>query len=117
MNAIRSLEDLARWRDELIAAEPRIVRVVVSLGSCGIAVGALDTLHAAEQHAAAEGLSQVAVSFSGCAGLCEYEPVVEVIPPQGAPVTYGRVTPAVVRRTLTEHAVGGRVVEEYVVAA
>lgn len=120
MKAIRSLEDLNRFREKVMAekkrqAGPGIVRVVVSLGSCGIGAGALDTLKAVQQQVEARHLSQVVVSQTGCAGLCRYEPVVDVIAADSSRVTYGRVTPEVVRRILQEHVLQGRVVEEFVV--
>ena len=122
MNTIRSLEDLNRFRDEIRAARQRqagtgCVQVVVSLGSCGIAAGALDTLKAVQHQVEVDQLRQVVVTQTGCAGLCRYEPIVEVIAADSSKVTYGHVTPAVARRILREHVVGGQVVKDFVVEA
>jgi NADP-reducing hydrogenase subunit HndB len=120
MSAIRSLEDLQRFREEVLAARQRRAglgqfQVVVSLGSCGIGAGALETLRALQQQGAADHLSQVVVSQAGCAGLCRHEPVVDVVAAGGTRVTYGRVTPDVMRRILRQHVLGGKIVEEFVV--
>ncbi len=122
MKAIRSLEDLNRFRDEVMEAKKHQasqgkIQVIVSLGSCGIAAGALDTLKAVQQQVESNHLSQVLVSQTGCAGLCRYEPIVEVIAGEAPKVTYGRVTPEVAERILREHVAGGHIVEEFVVEA
>ena len=117
---IRSLEDLNRFREQIVEDKKREtslgnVQVIVSLGSCGIAAGALDTLQAAQRLIETDRLRQVTVSQVGCAGLCKYEPLVEVMAPGSAKVTYGRVTPQVVQRILREHVMTGKVVEEFVI--
>lgn len=117
---IRSLEDLNRFREQIVEVKQRDaslgqIRVVVNLGSCGIAAGALDTLKAVQQLIKDDQLDKITVSQVGCVGLCRYEPIVEVIAPDSAKVTYGRVTPEVVQRIVREHALGGQVVEEFVI--
>jgi len=120
MQAIRSLEDLKRFREEVIEEKKRqanltSIQMIVSLGSCGIAAGALNTLKAVQQQIKADHLAGVLVTQTGCAGLCKYEPVVEVIAGESPKVTYGKVTPEVARRILREHVLGGKVVQEFVV--
>jgi NADP-reducing hydrogenase subunit HndB len=117
---IRSLEDLNRFREQILEDKKRDanlgnVQVIVSLGSCGIAAGAFDTLKAVQHLIKTDQLSKMTVSQVGCVGLCKYEPIVEVIAPGSAKVTYGRVTPEVVQRILREHVIGGKVVEEFVI--
>jgi NADP-reducing hydrogenase subunit HndB len=114
------VEDLQRFREEVIEARKRRaalgqVQIVVGLGSCGIAAGALDTLRAVQQQLEAGRLGQVQVTQTGCAGLCKYEPIVEVLAGDSPKVTYGRVTPDVARRILREHVLGGKIVDEFVV--
>jgi NADP-reducing hydrogenase subunit HndB len=121
MDKIQSLEDLNRFRDEIIEAKKRQadlgnVQVIVSLGSCGIAAGALDTLKAIQQQVETDHLDKVIVSQTGCVGLCRYEPIVEVAA-NATKVTYGHVTPEVAQRILREHILSGKVVEEFVIEA
>jgi len=91
-------------------------RVVIAMGTCGIAAGARDVMSALLEEMAQRGISDVTVSQTGCKGLCDREPVVEVITPGAPSVTYGRVTPAVMRRIVAEQLVNGQIVSEYVIA-
>jgi NADP-reducing hydrogenase subunit HndB len=120
MKKIRSLEDLNRIREEVIAERQRKasageVQVVVSLGSCGIAAGALETLKAIQQQVEALELKNVTIIQSGCIGLCKHEPIVEVIIGDSPGVTYGSVTPEVVQRIVQEDILNHRIVEEFVI--
>lgn len=120
MKKITSLEDLNRFREEVIKERQRKVsagdvQVIVGLGACGIAAGALETLKAFQQQIKAEGLKNVTIIQSGCIGLCKYEPIVDVIVGDSPGVTYGRVTPEVVQRIVQEDILNHRIVEEFVV--
>jgi NADP-reducing hydrogenase subunit HndB len=120
MKKIKSLEDLNRFREEVVAERQRKVsagdiQVVVGLGACGIAAGALETLQALQQQVKAAGLKNVTITQSGCIGLCKHEPIVEVIIGDSPGVTYGRVTPEVVQRIVQEDILDHRVVEEFVI--
>ena len=120
MTKIRSLEDLNRFREEVIKERQRKaglghIQIIVSLGSCGIAAGALDTLKAVQQMVESEKLKNVSISETGCIGLCKHEPILEVVAGDSPRITYGRVTPEVARRIIRGHVVDGKVVEEFVI--
>ena len=120
MTKIRSLEDLNRFREEVIRERQRKaglghIQIIVSLGSCGIAAGALDTLNAVRQIIEEEKIKNVSVSETGCIGLCRHEPILEVVSGESPRVTYGRVTPEVARQIIHSDVIGGRIVEEYVI--
>lgn len=122
MTAIRSLDDLKKFREEVLemkAQEAKLgkTRVIVSMGSCGIAAGALQTMQAILEQTKAEHLQDLQISLTGCNGQCEQEPMVQVITGGQDKVTYGKVSPEVVRRILREHVLGGKVVQEYVIEA
>lgn len=117
MSTIKSLEDLKRIREE--ALEKRKVKatsgsaqVIVGMGTCGIAAGARETMKAILNHIEVENLSGIVVTQTGCIGLCEREPIVQVVVGEGPKVTYGKVTPELARRIMSEHVVGGRIVAE-----
>ncbi len=120
MPAIKSLDDLKRIREE--ALQKRELKqtsgqaqVIVGMGTCGIAAGARETMKAILDAIQEENLSGIIVTQTGCIGLCEREPIVQVVVGEQAKVTYGKVTPAVARRILKQHVVGGQVVEENVI--
>lgn len=120
MKTIRSLEDLNRLREEVIEEKRRKagqgnIQIIVSLGSCGIAAGALDTLNTVLQMVEDDKIKNVSVSQIGCIGLCKYEPLLEVIVGDAPAVMYGRVTPEAVKRIIREHVIGGKVVNEFVI--
>jgi len=92
------------------------VRVVIAMGTCGIAAGAREVLSALMEELAQRGLTDVTVSQTGCKGLCDREPMVEVHTPGGPTATYGNVTPPVMRRIVAEHIVNGHVVAEYAIS-
>ena len=120
MSAIKSLEDLKRLREE--ALEKRKVKtsegnaqVIVAMGTCGIAAGARDTMKAILNQIETQNLSGIIVTQTGCIGLCEREPIVQVVVGEAPKVTYGKVTPEVAQRILNEHVLSGKPVQEYVI--
>ncbi|HIQ59761.1 MAG TPA: (2Fe-2S) ferredoxin domain-containing protein [Candidatus Merdivicinus intestinavium] len=93
------------------------IRVVVGMATCGIAAGARPVLAAFTEEVAKRGLQNVMVTQTGCIGICQYEPVVEVFEPDGSKTTYVKMTPEKVARIVTEHLVNGKAVEEYTIGS
>ena len=91
-------------------------RVVIAMGTCGIGAGAREVMAALLEDLAGRGLSEVTVSQTGCMGLCDREPLVQVFCPGRPSVTYGPVTPAIMRRIVADHLVNGQIVNEYCIA-
>lgn len=85
------------------------LRVLVGMGTCGIAAGALETMEALQQ--ALQGRDDIELLPTGCVGLCEQEVVVEV-QKDGERIIYGDITKAKVPR-LVEHAVLGDGLQEW----
>jgi NADP-reducing hydrogenase subunit HndB len=120
MTAIRSLDDLKQFRETALekkAQDNKLgqTQMIVSLGSCGIAAGAMQTMQALKEQIEAEKLQNIQISLTGCNGQCEQEPILLVMIGGQHKVTYGKVNPEIVRRILHEHVMGGRVVQEYVI--
>ena len=93
------------------------MRVVVGMATCGIAAGARPVLSAFVEEIANEGLaSKVTVSQTGCIGICQYEPVVEIMEAGKEKVTYVQMTPEKAKRVVEEHIKGGKVVAEFTLA-
>ena len=92
------------------------MKVVVGMATCGIAAGARPVLTAFTDEIAKRGLNHVAVSQTGCIGICQYEPVVEIFD-KGEKVTYVKMTPEKAVRVVNDHIVNGNVVTEYTIGA
>ena len=92
-------------------------RVVVGMATCGIAAGARPVLNAFVEEVAKRQLAHVAVQQTGCIGMCQYEPIVEVLEQGKDKVTYVQVTPDKVAKIVNDHLVNGNVVVEYTVGA
>ena len=89
-------------------------RVVVGMATCGIAAGARPVLNAFVEQVNAAGLAAtVTVTQTGCIGICQYEPVVEVFQAGKEKVTYVKMTAEKAAKVIEEHIKGGKVVEEY----
>ena len=88
------------------------IRVVVGMATCGIAAGARPVLAAFTDEVAKRGLTHVSVGQTGCIGICQYEPVVEVFEPGKEKTTYVKVTPEMVPAIVSQHIVNGAPVAE-----
>jgi len=94
------------------------IRVVVGMATCGIAAGARPVLNELVKDVSEEGLSEkVTVSQTGCIGICQYEPVVEVFEAGKEKVTYVKMTAEKAKEIVEKHLKGGQVVEEYTIGA
>ena len=121
MPTISSLDDLKKIREE--ALRKREVRsaagqktIVVGMGTCGIAAGARDTMKAILQKIESDNLTGIVVTQTGCIGLCEMEPIVQVQIGDSEKITYGKVTSEISAKIINEHVVGGNIVDEYVIS-
>ena len=113
LDELRKVRDEVRKSMELRAGQHR-AKVVVGMGTCGIAAGARETMNAIMAALDKAAVTDVAVTATGCAGFCEKEPLVEVHIQGAAPVRYGKVDASAARRIVTEHVLGGKVVSELV---
>ncbi len=91
------------------------IRIVVGMATCGIAAGARPVLNAFVGGVAKRNLKSVTVSQTGCIGMCQYEPIVEVIQPGKEKVTYVKMTADKVAKVVNDHIVNGNPVAEYTV--
>ena len=93
------------------------IRVVVGMATCGIAAGARPVLNAFVEEVNSLGLSEkVTVSQTGCIGICQFEPVVEVFEAGKEKVTYVRMTAEKAREVAESHLQGGKVLTEYTIS-
>ena len=86
------------------------------MATCGIAAGARPVLNALVEGVNKEGLTEkVTVSQTGCIGICQLEPIVEVFEPGKEKTTYVKMTPEKVSEVVEKHLKGGSVVSDYVI--
>lgn len=93
------------------------IRVVVGMATCGIAAGARPVLNAFVDEIAKRDVKGVSVQQTGCIGMCQYEPIVEVTEPGKKKVTYVKMTPEKAVRVVNDHIVNGNPVAEFTVGA
>ena len=120
---MKSLEELkaikAKMQDKVnLRTSSAETRIVVGMATCGIAAGARPVLNAFVEGVSAEGLGDsVIVTQTGCIGICQYEPVVEVYQSGAEKVTYVKMTAERAKEVIEKHIKGGKVVAEYTIGA
>ncbi len=118
---MKSLAELAaireRMKDKVVLREGvNSTRVVVGMATCGISAGARPVLNTFVEEVNKEGLTEtVTVTQTGCIGICQFEPVVEVFEAGKEKVTYVKMTPDKVKRVVAEHLKNGNIVAEYTI--
>jgi NADP-reducing hydrogenase subunit HndB len=116
-----SIQDLAKIREKtkslmtIREGEGR-ARVTVHMGTCGIAAGARDIMDALLGEIGKAKIQDVIVTTSGCAGLCNAEPMMTVEIKNQPPVKYGHLTPDKLRKIFVQHILGGQMVVDLVLA-
>ena len=116
MKSLAELQAIkAKMKDKVVIREgANETRVVVGMATCGIAAGARPVLNALVEGVNSNGLAdKVTVSQTGCIGLCQYEPIVEVFEAGKDKVTYVKMDADKAKRIVEEHLKGGKVVVEY----
>ena len=120
---MKSLAELAaireKMKDKIVLREgTNDIRIVVGMATCGIAAGARPVLNAFVEGVSREGLGdQVTVSQTGCIGICQYEPVVEVFAEGKEKVTYVKMTAEKAKEVVEKHIKGGQVIDAYTIGA
>ena len=118
---MKSLEELKAIREKmqgqvgLRSESATDTRVVVGMATCGIASGARPVLTALSNAVLEKKLEGVTVTQTGCIGLCQYEPIVEVLAPGQEKVTYVKMTPEKALEVVEKHLIRGQVVTEYTI--
>ncbi len=117
LDELRAIKEQMKTKIGIRNDDKAKIRVVVGMATCGIAAGARPVLAAITEEIGKRSLTDVAVSQTGCIGICQYEPIVEVFGEDGEKVTYVKMTPEKARRVVADHIVNGNVVTEYTIGA
>ncbi len=119
---MKSLAELEAIRNKTINSvvmrqEGNNIRIVVGMATCGIAAGARPVMNAFMEEISKRGLGNVAVTQTGCIGVCRLEPIVEVYMPGEEKVTYVKMDAKKAVEVVAEHIVNGRAVNQYTIGA
>ncbi len=120
---MKTLEELAALREKMrnkvaMREGAATTRVVVGMATCGISAGARPILNTFVEEINREGLfEKVTVTQTGCIGICQYEPIVEIYDTDGEKITYVKMTSEKVKRVVKEHLQNGNVVTEYTIGS
>jgi NADP-reducing hydrogenase subunit HndB len=120
---MKSLEELRAIKEKMKASvnnrneDDNKVRIVVGMATCGIAAGARPVMTAFLDEIAKRGLDNVAVTQTGCIGMCKLEPLVEVFLPGEEKVTYIKMTPEKAVRVVNDHVVNKNIVTEFTIGS
>lgn len=116
---MKSLEELRKIREKVkkdLDARNRKYskKIIVGMGTCGIAAGARETMNAFSDILSSEGVEDVSVTATGCAGFCDQEPLVDVEIEGEKPVRYKNVSKGEVARIVQDHIIGGKPAEDLI---
>jgi NADP-reducing hydrogenase subunit HndB len=119
---MKSLKDLEAIRDRMkqemsLRETENKTRIIVGMATCGIAAGARPIMAAFNQELELRGIRTASVSMTGCVGVCRYEPMCDIIDPNGDRTTYINLDAEMVRRIVVEHIVNRRPVTAYTIGA
>ena len=110
---LKAIRDRMQGQVNMNGEDGNKIRVLVGLATCGIASGARPVLTALAEKVNEKQLDNVTVTQTGCIGLCQYEPIVEIYEPGKEKVTYIKMTPEKAEEVVEQHLIRGRVLTQY----
>ncbi|MCM8709525.1 (2Fe-2S) ferredoxin domain-containing protein [Clostridium sp. SYSU_GA19001] len=117
MKTIQDIENIkkAAWDRVNQGTNRKTTRIVVGMGTCGLAAGAESVYEAVVDEINKLGLNNIIVVKTGCIGVCRLEPIVEIIRPGEEKVTYVNMSPYKARRVVASHLLVGAVLKDYTI--
>ncbi len=115
---MKNLEELKMMREKVkkdlqLRAGKHRVKIVVGMGSCGIAAGARETMNEFLDLIEKSKKTDIVVTASGCFGFCAQEPMIHVYVEDKKPVTYRNVDKQAAQEIFNSHILNGKIVEKY----
>jgi len=118
---MKSLEELKAIREKMQGQigfrsdSSTGTRVIVGMATCGIASGARPVLTTLVEEVAKKKLENIQITQTGCIGLCQFEPIVEILEPGKEKVTYVKMNSEKAKEVVERHLVRGQVISEYTI--
>jgi NADP-reducing hydrogenase subunit HndB len=120
---MKTLAELEAIRDRVKAkinirdTDSNDTRIVVGMATCGIAAGARPVLNSLVEEVSKRNLQNVIITQTGCIGVCQFEPVIEVYQAGKEKVTYVKMTAEKAVRVINDHIVNGEIVNEFTIGS
>jgi NADP-reducing hydrogenase subunit HndB len=118
MPRLKNVEDLKKIREEaqkdMIVRTQTGTRIIVGMGTCGIAAGAREVMQAILRELE-ERKIEAHVETVGCVGMCAKEPLVDIEQAGKSRIRYANITPDHVARLIEEHLLKGNVIQEWAI--
>ncbi|HSB04018.1 MAG TPA: (2Fe-2S) ferredoxin domain-containing protein [Thermodesulfobacteriota bacterium] len=118
MARLKNIEELKKLRNEaqkdLMVRTQTGTRIVIGMGTCGIAAGAREVMHAVLRELEARKI-EAHVETVGCVGMCAQEPLVDIEQAGKSRVRYANITPEHVPRLIEDHLMKGQVIQEWAI--
>ena len=119
---ITSPQDLKAMQEQVkgeidLRTGQKDMRITVHMGTCGIAAGARDILTALMSELTHANVETVSLQQTGCAGLCDQEPMLTLTDKAGGAFRYGRLDKNKVGAIVRDHVLRGQPVLEYLIKA
>lgn len=116
---MKSLDDLRKIKERVqedikLREGKEMIKIIVGMGTCGINAGAREIMNTIIDEIEKRNLHNVAVTQTGCIGLCTNEPLVDVVVPGQAIVTYGQVSKDKIKKIISQHVVNGKPIPEWI---
>ncbi|MDA8227128.1 MAG: (2Fe-2S) ferredoxin domain-containing protein [Desulfitobacterium hafniense] len=109
MDTVSQLEEI---RDRVLSQKSG--RILISMGVCGVAAGAKNTVQASREELDNRRLSGWAIVQTGCLGICDKEPLMIVEKPGESRVIYYGVNEERARQIVVNHIVNNFIVGHWV---
>lgn len=117
LDELKAIKEKTQREVSLRKEHNNAVKVLVGMATCGIEAGARDVLNAFVDEVTKKDIENVVITQTGCVGLCEYEPVVEIEVPGNPKVTYINMTPEKAVKVIEEHIINNNIVAEYTIGS
>ncbi len=118
MARLKNIEELKKLRNEaqkdLMVRTQTGTRIIIGMGTCGIAAGAREVMHAVLRELEVRKI-EARVETVGCVGMCAQEPLVDIEQAGKSRVRYANITPEHVPRLIEDHLMKGKVIQEWAI--